>query len=264
MSYVTEPLLDVVREAGQLALRIRADGLSSSEKLSKEDIVTNGDTAVSRYLRENLPTYLPGVVIVDEEDAKSHDFSIAGLELAAVVDPIDGTTKYFEGNNNCGVSVGITVDGEPIAGIVYQFGTDQLFWAERGQGAFCNGTPLRVSTTSQLSDARMIHSMPYRHRVEQYARMEQIVEAVRGHIVSLDMFGSQVIELMQVALGKRDFFLMNDTKPWDVAGAIPIICEAGGLIVNMKGQPYKLGEPSIIATNSSVDLDALIQLIREE
>jgi myo-inositol-1(or 4)-monophosphatase len=257
---LTSDLLKIVREAGLRALEVRAQGLQSETKLSKEDIVTTGDRAVSDLLQEKLPRLLPGIKVIDEEVAASHS---ATYEYAAVVDPIDGTTRYFEGSENCAVSVGIVIDGKPAGGVIHQFVGDRLFWAERGAGAFCNGEQLHVSATEKLPGARAIHSVPYKHRVEQYARMERLIAALRSRTQSLDIMGSQVVELMQVAMGKRDFFVMNDTKPWDVAAAVVIVREAGGRVLDMKGAEYIIGEPTIVAANALMDLETLYSVIRE-
>ncbi|OGG58881.1 hypothetical protein A2765_00680 [Candidatus Kaiserbacteria bacterium RIFCSPHIGHO2_01_FULL_56_24] len=267
-------LLASVRDAGDLAISMRMRGLTSEVKSTKEDIVTEGDRAVSSAVRGNLSMQFPGIMFMDEELAGSETVDVLAHDLVAIIDPIDGTSNYYnEGvassteaalNPYWGISVGLVRRGEVCAGVIYQPVLRKLFYAEKGRGAFLNGARMAVSTTRSLSDARLIYDYPYPKDKREYDLTARVVGRLGAEVVSMEKLGSQVIEAMEVAEGKRDIFMHLRTKPWDVAAAIAIVTEAGGNAMDSAGAPYALGGPSILLTNGVVDIAPLTRIVDEE
>ncbi len=263
-----------VVEAGNLALNVRQEGLTSEVKSTKEDIVTRGDLAVSSMLRERLSQLFPGIVFIDEEVPESDSLDITAHAMVAIIDPIDGTTNYYNkgekdsseapANPNWAVSVGITREGKLHAGVIYQPMLQKLFYAERGRGAYMNGKRLHVSTTQSLSDARLIYDYPYPKDKKEYELTGRVLAALEPQITSAERLGSAVVETMEVAEGKSDFFMLLRTQPWDVAAAAVIVEEAGGTAFNATGEPFKIGNRSIVLTNGKIEIAPLIHLIYQK
>ena len=261
--FTTQIFRDDMREAGNIALRSRiAHGDISENKSGEDDVVTPGDKAVALFWQERLPERFPGIRTVNEEFAKSHGV-IDDDVLTADIDPIDGSKNYRDGNPNCAISVGFSRGNVPLAGVVYQFDTGKMYWADKAGPAFCDGKTIWASSETELSRARVFYSMPYEHRTEQHARMERIIAALTPHVASCQWLGSQVIEMMQIAQGTGDIFLMCDTPRWDMGASVRIVRAANGIVVDMCGKPYLLGEPTIIATNGVLKIEPLVELIRK-
>ena len=135
-------VVDVVREAS--ALMDRTGGFEVHDKGARENIVTSSDVAVQHFLTRRLGELLPGSGFLCEEE----DFSDTAHADVWIIDPIDGTANYARGNENCCISVALARNGELAMGVVYCPWRGELYTAEKGRGAFCNGKPLHVSDRS--------------------------------------------------------------------------------------------------------------------
>ena len=136
-----EQIVKTVREASRLMVR---DGFSVKEKGTLENIVTTSDVAVQDFLTGRLAELFPGSgFLCEEEDLEDVDH-----EYVWIIDPIDGTANYARGIASCCISVALIRNGKPLFGVVYSPWRGELYTAEAGKGAFCNGTPIRVSDRS--------------------------------------------------------------------------------------------------------------------
>ena len=133
-----ESICAIVREASRLMVR---EGFSVKEKGSVENIVTTSDVAVQAFLTERLSRLLPGSGFLCEEG----DLEDLDHEYVWIIDPIDGTANYARGVENCCISVALVRNWNPVAGVVYSPWREELYCAEAGKGAFCNGRPIHVS-----------------------------------------------------------------------------------------------------------------------
>jgi myo-inositol-1(or 4)-monophosphatase len=161
------------------------------------------------------------------------------------------------------VSVGVALGGVPQCGAVYDPLLDQLFWAERGVGAFLGDTRLRVSERATLSETLVTLDWPREQRMREVsarflARLAPRVDAVRSR-------GSAALGLCAIAAGWADIYFQYTLSPWDVAAGALIVEEAGGRVTDLHGRPYRLDEPGWLATNGRVH-DAVLALepYREE
>ncbi|MBQ2486383.1 MAG: inositol monophosphatase, partial [Candidatus Methanomethylophilus sp.] len=133
-------VIDIVRAAS--TLMDRTGGFEVHDKGARENIVTSSDLAVQHFLTRELSAVYPEVgFLCEEEDLED----VSGHEAAWVIDPIDGTANYARGNENCCISVALVSKGEPLLGVVYSPWRGELYTAEKGKGAFCNGEPVHVS-----------------------------------------------------------------------------------------------------------------------
>jgi myo-inositol-1(or 4)-monophosphatase len=140
-----------------------------------------------------------------------------------------------------------------IAGVIYQPISDELFWAEKGNGAFID-TPnarsrrLRVSGRKEMNQALIGTGIPMMGKGDHPAYLKKL-EAVMGKTAGVRRWGAAALDLAFVAAGRYDAFFEYGLAPWDVAAGALMVREAGGLVTDTKGQPYPLGGPSILASN---------------
>lgn len=230
-------LLNLAKEtavsAGHLALEMWKRPLTVSEK-GYRDLVTDADIAAQAHITQAILKAYPSHGFVTEEE---DDTLPTSGEIIWIIDPIDGTTNYSRHQPQFCVSVAAArpLNGgyEPLVGVIYDPGRDELFWAAQGEGAWMNGRRLGVSNTSALEYAIIGLDLSDSKRLDWSSR-EIIVELSRkAHGVRL--LGSAAIGMAWVAAGRFDAYFNISLKPWDVAASYLIVIEAGGNICNTLG-----------------------------
>jgi len=168
-----------------------------------------------------------------------------------LVDPLDGTTNYLHGIPHFCLSIGLERDGEVVAGTVYDPLRDELFWAERGAGAYLNERRLRVSARDRLEDAVVATGIPHFGRpghADSLARLAAIMPRVAG----VRRLGSAALDLAYVAAGRCDGFWETDLEAWDIAAGIVIVREAGGYVTDLDSGDLMLARGHVLAANDSL------------
>jgi myo-inositol-1(or 4)-monophosphatase len=246
---MTETLSRIVREAGALF----KEGYYASKEVSFKgsvDLVTQYDLQVELLLKQKLADAFPDYTPVGEETSET----ITHPEKAIYIDPIDGTTNFVHGIPFCSISVGMFEKGQPVAAVVYLPILDELYRAEAGHGAFCNGEPIRVSSEKSLERSLMATGFPYT-KVEMGRDFNWVLETMRRLLPctrDIRRLGSASVDLCYVARGTFEGFYEVNLKPWDVAAGLLIVQEAGGKISKEDGGTYSLDDRIIVATNSSI------------
>ena len=239
-------ILPSVLEAG----RLFEEGFHAAKQVRHKgtvDLVTEYDIAVEKLLKERIAESLSDFTIIGEESADEHDRA----EKAVYIDPIDGTTNFVHKIPVCAISVGVWEAGRPVAAVVYNPILNELFTAERGQGAFCNGRPIRVSDTADLQQSLLATGFPYT-KVEQGRDFRWVLRSMENllpHTQDIRRLGAASVDLCYVANGIFDGFYECNLKPWDVAAGILLVEEAGGRVSDWRGEPYRLGDPVIVVSN---------------
>jgi myo-inositol-1(or 4)-monophosphatase len=221
------------------------------DKKGPIDLVTAADLEVERAFRTMIAARFPDHIVLGEEATSAS--VAAASRYRWILDPVDGTTNFAHGLALFSVSIALEVDGRLEIGVVYDPMADELFTAERGQGARLNGRRLRVSTCDEMIDALVCTGFPYsvqetRHRqIEVFAAFMAQARAVRR-------LGSAALDLCYVAAGRFDGFWEEQLKSWDLAAGVVIIEEAGGRITGFDGAPLVVESPHIhiVATNGRV------------
>jgi myo-inositol-1(or 4)-monophosphatase len=221
-----EALGALARQAGALVL----DRFGRAEIEFKDDdsMVTEADGAAQAWLARHIAAMFPGDAVIGEEGFRSGDRPEA--RYVWVVDPIDGTNNYGRGMPGFSVSMGVLRDGVPVGGAVYDPLATQLYTAWVGQGAWLNGRRLRTPAASL--DRRSLFTIrtpfvdgvpaPVTHWLERY-RLRRV--------------GSTALQLCYVALGGLAFMYDHGPSLWDIAGAAPIVTEAGAMLTSPEGRP---------------------------
>lgn len=242
----------VVHSAGDI-IRDHWNRKKDIRKKGRIDLVTQTDTAVERFLVEELGRLLPDSRFLAEESAAT---TVPGPRTW-IIDPIDGTTNYAHGFPFVCTSVALW-DGDKVAlGIVHAPMLGETFLAAAGCGATCNGRPMRVSETAQLSDALLATGFPYAietHMADILAELERVLAATQG----VRRPGSAALDLAYTAAGRFDAFYEKALNPWDTAAGWLLTTEAGGCVSQyLPDAPYDLKAPTILATNGRLHASLL-------
>jgi len=222
--------------------------LQVSEK-GPGDFVSHADVKAERTLRAELARTRPEYGFLGEEGGETRGDG----RNRWIVDPIDGTTNFLHGVPHFAISIALEREGEIIAGVVYQPISDELFWAEKGNGAYVD-TPtarsrrLRVSGRKDPARALIGTGIPHIGRAGHdtyHPRLETVSKKTAG----VRRWGAASLDFAFVAAGRYDAFFEYGLAPWDVAAGILLVREAGGVVSDIAGKPYELGGPSILASN---------------
>jgi myo-inositol-1(or 4)-monophosphatase len=236
----------IAREAGKLLMKSFAARLAFEYK-GDVDLVTEADRASERLIVERLRARWPQHGIVGEEGTRTDP----GADYRWYVDPLDGTTNFAHGFPVFCVSIALVRNEEQIeAGVLYDPTRDEMFSAERGDGATLNGIPIHVSTTARLAESLLGTGFPShkRHGNPNIHFYHQIT--LRSHGVR--RAGSAALDLASVACGRYDGFWEFNLNPWDTAAGVLLVEEAGGRVTRFDGSPFRLDSREVLATNGII------------
>ena len=220
---VKEALERIVKEAGEFFLERRLTSVASKE--GHANYVTNIDCRVQAFLEEKLCGLLPGSGFIGEE--KENQALADGSTW--IVDPLDGTTNMIHDYRLSAVSVALCKERKPVAGLIWQPYTQELFYAEAGSGAFLNGRPIHVSDIPFGEALVAVGTAPYYEELEDDG-MAAAVEFL--HLCAdIRRSGSAALDLANLACGRHEIFYEMRLKPWDYAAGSLIVQEAGGCVV---------------------------------
>jgi len=168
-----------------------------------------------------------------------------------IVDPLDGTTNFLHGVPLFCVAVALERDGEVVAGLTYNPILDELYTAEKGQGAFLNNRRLRVAARRSLGDSLITVGIPHRGKLG-HERFAKECKALMGQTAGLRRTGSAAIDLAWVAAGRFDGYIERGLQPWDLAAGLLLVREAGGIVTDAQGGKSMLESGDIVAGNAQV------------
>lgn len=232
-------------------------GRFKAREKGPRDLVTEADLASETAIKKHLLSAFPDHEFVSEEGEKAGRFD---GPYCWVVDPLDGTANYVHGIPHYAVSIALLAHGKPIAGVVFDPVSGECFAAQRGQGAWLNGQPLRTSGVRELSQAVVAASFAARvsfpsPEIDQFVATVQSSQGVRRT-------GSAALNLCYVAAGRFDAFWALSTKIWDVAAGVLLVEEAGGAVTRLDGGAFDLAEPHPVASASPELQQAFCRLLQ--
>jgi myo-inositol-1(or 4)-monophosphatase len=178
-----------------------------------------------------------------------------------IVDPLDGTTNFLHGLPLFSIAIALERDGEIVAGLTYNPVLDELYTAEKGQGAFLNNRRLRVAARRTLADSLITTGIPHRGKPG-HERFLADCKELMGQVAGIRRTGSAAIDLAWVAAGRFDGYVERGLSPWDLAAGLLLVREAGGLVTDAQGGKRMLETGDIVAANAQVHramLDLLAQ-----
>ena len=222
------------------------------------DFVSNADLKAEKLLRAELSKGRPGYGFLMEESGESHG---SDARHRWIVDPLDGTTNFLHGIPHFAISIALERDGEIVAAVVYDPTRDEMFWAEKGVGAYVNEHRLRVSARRGLGDAVIGTGIPFRGRGDHPSYLAAL-GAVMPATAGVRRLGAAALDLAYVAAGRFDGFWEFGLAAWDIAAGLLLIREAGGYVSDLTGGHDMLASGDIIAANDHLHLP-LAALIKD-
>jgi myo-inositol-1(or 4)-monophosphatase len=250
-------LLDLATELARAAGQVHARGLTAALRLetksSPTDLVSQIDKEAEGLIVDRLAELRPGDAVLGEEGTSRQ--SSTGVRW--VVDPLDGTTNYVYGYPAFAVSIGVEVDGETAAGVVYDTSAGHLYQAVAGCGARCDGRIIRAREQADLSQALVATGFSYdaAQRAQQGAATAYVLSRVRD----IRRAGSAALDLCHIAAGHVDAYWELDLSPWDYTAGILIAREAGAGVV-LPAPAHGRG-PAVVAASPEL-MPAFVELLR--
>jgi myo-inositol-1(or 4)-monophosphatase len=250
-----EVAVDAARRAGALLLARFGSLRQIRYKGSPSNIVTEMDRQAEAVIIDRIRSRFPDHAILAEEGGARP----GSARHRWIVDPLDGTTNYAHGMPFFAVSIALEIEGTVRVGVVFDPSRDECFTVVRGEGAFLNGAPLRVSETPTLDESLLSTGYPYEIRkIRDNNLAEHAAFMVRCR--SVREMGSAAINLALVAAGRLDAFWELTLGPWDVAAGCLMVEEAGGRVTDPAGGAVDLGAPAVVASNGRIHEEMLATL----
>ncbi|MBB4659961.1 inositol monophosphatase family protein [Parvularcula dongshanensis] len=252
-----DAVLHTMTTAARAAGAVLGDAFGRLDTLTVErkkpsDFVSEADLGAERAVFDRLRADYPrfgahleegGIVEGDDPD---HQW---------IVDPLDGTTNFLRGIPHFSVSIALARRGRPVAGVVLNPASDEIFVAAEGRGTTLNGRPVRVAEPRPLAQCLFGTGLPFRDKTGHEAFAQELVRPMKA-LAGIRRFGSAALDLAWVACGRFDAFWEHDLSPWDVAAGILLIREAGGLVTLASGEEADLPHRSILASGAALHDEA--------
>ena len=243
--------IQTARDAGS----ILADRMGRALQVSNKgdiDLVTEADLASEKLIIERIKTHYPRHAILAEESGATEGIkTVTGQgDWRWIVDPLDGTTNYAHGYPCFCVSIALEREGSIELGVIYDPVRDEVFAAERGQGATLNDRTIRVSTVDDLNAAMLCTGFPYNVRERPDFARDFVNFTMNAQAVRRD--GSAALDLAYLACGRFDGFWEDGLNAWDIAAGLIMIEEAGGRTTDFHGARLDIYTPKVLASNGLI------------
>lgn len=217
-------------------------------KKGAADFVTAADLKAEQSIFEDLSKGRPkyGFVMEERGEIEGADNSNRWL-----VDPLDGTSNFLHGLPQFAISIALERDRQPYAGVVYNPIADELFWAEKGEGAFLNDRRLRVAERADLDSALFATGLPFKGRPGLERALKETAAALAA-TAGIRRFGAASLDLAFVAAGRFDAYWERGLACWDVAAGAILVREAGGMVSEIEGGDRPIHQGSILAASAAI------------
>ena len=218
------------RFCGQIFYNADRSSLNVSSKEGHANFVTKYDRLVQDEIKKRLAVTFPQAVFVGEEEA---EHAPVDKDYVFVVDPIDGTTNFIRDFHMSAISVALLKDGDPILGVIYNPYADEMFTAIKGEGAFLNEEPIRVSDKKLSEGIVIFGSASYYDDLRD--RSYEILSGYAKRALDVRRSGSAALDMCAIACGRAELFFEPRLCPWDYAAGGLMVREAGGVARRMEG-----------------------------
>lgn len=257
--------LSIAVKAAKAAGKILANKFGSVNSINYKkvkDIVTEADIEAENKIISIIKKSFPSHSILAEESGRIKQKS----DFLWVIDPLDGTVNFARGIPLFGVSIALQYKEEIILGAIFVPKAKELFFAEKGKGAYLNGKKIRVSNVIDMSRA-MYYFNDFNVGIEKEndflnEQKLKLTQKFSGKVLRFRCLGSAVIELASLACGRIDAYSMIKFGYWDIAAGKIIIEEAGGKMTDFNGKPVNIDCKNILASNGKLH-NAILQYLKE-
>ena len=250
---LNSPQINLITRACMKASRslIRDFGEIENLQVSRKgpgDFVSSADKRTEKILIEELQKAHPEYGIITEEKGLINK---SNLKNRWIIDPIDGTLNFLNGIPQFAISIGYEEDGELKCGVVFNPIMNEMFCAEKGNGAYLNNSRIRVSKKNKLKDSLIVTGGPKGASKIKDKIFSEYVE-VSKNVSNVRKFGSAALDMAYVACGRFDGYWQRELNYWDIAAGIIIIKEAGGFVDFFEEDTSLPLKKNVLATNSNI------------
>jgi len=217
------------------------------------DFVTASDKKVEKILINELQKARPSYSILSEEIGQINNDD----SFKWIIDPIDGTANFLHGIPHFAISIGLEHDKEIICGIIYDPIKDEMFVAEKGNGAYLNNKRMRVSSRSKLKDCIICTGGHKRDSKDRELALEEYKKFSSKVFIPIRKFGSASLDMAYVAAGRCDGYWQRDLSYWDIAAGIILVKESGGFVTDFNGENRYIQNKTILVTNSKINKEMI-------
>jgi len=221
------------------------------------DFVTASDKQVEKILIDELQKARPNYSILSEEVGEINNDE----SFKWIIDPIDGTANFLHGIPHFAISIGLEHEGEIICGIVYDPIKDEMFVAEKGNGAYLNNKKIRVSSRSQLKDCIIFTGGPKKEAKNRDLALKEYNNFSSKVLLPIRKLGSASLDMAYVAAGRCDGFWQRNLNYWDIAAGIILVKESGGFVTDFLGENKYKENKTILVTNSKIN-NEMIEVLK--
>jgi len=221
------------------------------------DFVSKADREAERIIKDALMEGRPTYGWVGEETGAADG---ADPTRRWIVDPLDGTTNFLHGLPHWAVSIALEHKGEIVSGVVYDPAKDELFWAEKGAGAWMNDRRLRVSGRRVMQDAVFATGVPFGAKTSLPATLHDLARLMPA-CAGVRRWGAAALDLAYVAAGRFDGYWERELHVWDIAAGLVLVREAGGMLAPVRAGGDILADGAVIAANDPL-FGAFCKIIR--
>lgn len=244
--------LTAAQEGAQILKKYWGRLQSVEIKSSHSDLVTIADKESEKVIIERIKAHFPDHAILAEESGLAHASKLAEeSKYLWIIDPLDGTTNYTHCYPMVSISIALMEKGQVIIGVIFNPFTQELFYAERGKGAYLNDQILSVSSTKELTSSLLATGFAYDRlkspetNYTEFGYFTQLTQGVRRG-------GSAALDMAYVAAGRLDGYWERGIQPWDVAAGLLMVEEAGGRVSAYDTSPIDLYSGKVLATNGAI------------
>ncbi len=258
---LNSPQINLITRACMKASRslIRDFGEIENLQVSSKgpgDFVSSADKRTEKIIIEELQKAHPEYGIVTEETGIINK---SNTKNRWIIDPIDGTMNFLNGVPQFAISIGYEENNEIICGVIFNPIMDEMFCAEKGNGAYLNNSRIRVSKKRKIQDALLVTGGPKQaSKIKDKIFSEYI--NVSNNVSNIRKFGSAALDMAYVACGRFDGYWQRELNYWDIAAGIVILKEAGGFVEFFEEDTNSPLKKNILASNSDIH-DELKELI---
>ena len=242
-------MIKAARKAGRSLVKDfrEVENLQVSAK-GPGDFVTKADREAERIIKEELMGARPTYGWLGEETGEE-----AGQDPTRrwIVDPLDGTTNFLHGLPHWAVSIALEHKGEIVSGVIFDAAKDELYWAEKGAGAWMNDKRLRVSGRRNMIESLFATGVPFGGKGTLPATRQDLARLMPA-CAGVRRWGSAALDFAYVAAGRYDGFWERGLKPWDMAAGIVLVKEAGGFVSGIRDGQDPLESGSVICGNDQL------------
>ena len=250
--------INVMVKACRKASKILIRDFGEIEKLQVSlkgpgDFVSASDIKVEKILIEMLQKARPNYSILSEEIGQINNDD----SFKWIIDPIDGTANFLHGIPHFAISIGLEHDQEIICGIIYDPIKDEMFVAEKGNGAYFNNQRMRVSSRSKLKNCIIFTGGPKGTSKDRELALEEYKKFSSKVFIPIRKLGSASLDMAYVAVGRCDGFWQRNLSYWDIAAGIILVKESGGFVTDFHGENQYIQNKTILVTNSKINKEMI-------